>query len=304
MTAPVGVTDPTPGNNSQTDTDTLAVQADVVVTMTDNRDFVQLGDTLDYLIEVTNPSGPSTAVAMVSDTLPAQLSGVSWMCTGTGSATCNNGSGNALTDTATIPVGGKAAYLYSTTVQSDSVNDLLVNTASASLTSGSDPVSGNNTASDTDIVVIFRDGFDGTPSLLTSVNAAGAGLVTAQLSVDAGLLTQLGIVPVAVASGRSTDGRKLFTLELARFGRDIALRTLTTNVHGMNEVSPWQTVDLNRHLLEFAWQSASAHGNDGYFAAAAGGSPVLVDQRGVQDRLTHLLITVENSVPWLIVIEH
>ena len=140
-------------------------------------------------------------------------------------------------------------------------------------------------------------------ALLTGVNAAGTAYVTATLGVDAALLIRLSIIPVPVASGRSADGRKLFTLELARFGGDVALRTLTTDVRGASEISPWQNVDMHRHLLEFAWQSASSSGNDGYFAAGSGGSPILIDERGVQDRLTHLLITVENSVPWLIVIE-
>ena len=296
--------DPASGNNSKTDTDTIGVQANLAVTLTDNRNFVQLGDVLDYIIEVTNPSGPSTAVASVSDTLPAQLSGGSWICTETGSAVCNNGSGNALSDTATIPVGGKAAYTYSATVQSAGVADQLLNTASASLTLGSDPVSGNNSASDTDIVVIFRDGFEGAQTLQASVNSAGAEFVTAKLGVDAGLLSHLSSVPVTVASGHSVDGKRLFSLDLARFGGDIALRTVTTDVHGRNEISPWRTVDLKQHLLEFAWQSASEHRNDGYLTAGgSGGTRALIDGSGVPDRLSHLLIRVENSVPWLIVIE-
>jgi hypothetical protein len=96
----------------------------------------------------------------------------------------------------------------------------------------------------------------------------------------------------------------LFTLQLARFGSSIALRVLTTDVHGATEVSPWENVDMRQQLLEFAWQSASSRGNDGYLAAGSGGSPILIDERGVRDRLSHLLIPLDNSVPWLIVIEH
>jgi hypothetical protein len=57
-------------------------------------------------------------------------------------------------------------------------------------------------------------------------------------------------------------------------------------------------------MLEFAWQSASERHNDGYFAAAAGGTPVLVDGRVEAARLTYLLIPVENGVPWSLLIEH
>ena len=299
----ISVTDPTPGDNSVTDTDTLAVQADLALTLTDNLSYAQVGDVLDYVIEVTNPSGPSTAVATVSDALPPELSSGSWICTPTGSASCAGGSGNTLSDTATIPVGDKASYVYSATVLA-AAGDQIVNSASTSLTAGTDSVPGNNSASDTDTVVIFRDGFDGAPVEVANVNAAGAGNVTAQLRVDAGLLGGLNIVPVDVASGRGADGKRLFTLQLARFGHDIALRTLTVGSRGESRNSEWQTVDLDRHVLEFAWQSASAQAADGYFAVAAGGTPVLVDGRAVPDRLTYLHISVENRVPWLMLIEH
>ncbi len=158
---PGGVTDPNSGNNSQTDTDTLNVQADLVVTLTDNRNFVQIGDMLDYRIDVTNPTGPSKAVANVSDVLPAQLSGGLWTCTPSGGASCAAGAGNTLTDTATLPVGGKASYQFSAVVQDEGVDGTIVDMASADLTSGTDPTPANNSATDTDIIVIFNDGFEG-----------------------------------------------------------------------------------------------------------------------------------------------
>jgi uncharacterized repeat protein (TIGR01451 family) len=303
VTAPAGVTDPTPGNNSANDTDTLTVQANIAVAMTDHRSFVQVGDVLDYVIDVTNPTGPSNAVATVSDTLPIELGSGTWTCTPSGSATCNGGSGDTLNDTATLPVGGKAEYVYSAVVQSDDATDSIANTASASLTSGSDPALGNNSATDTDVVVIHKDGFEGNAALLARVNAAGAAYVTAQLHVDAGLLGNLGIVPADVANGRSADGRRLFTLQVARFGNSVSLRTLTIDGRGLGEISEWRTVDLDSNLLEFAWQSASDRKADGYFAVAGGGTPVLVDGRATPDRLSYLLITIENQVPWLVLVE-
>ncbi len=304
VAVPGGMTDPTPANNSKTDTDTLSVQADLVLTISDSHSFVQVGDVLDYVIEVTNPTGPSTAVATVSDALPTELGAGAWTCTPSASAACNNGSGNTLNDTATLPVGGKADYMFSAQVQSAGAADQIVNSASATLTSGSDPVLANNMASDTDTVVIFRNGFEGGQAIVANVNAAGASFITAQLRVDPGLLGSLGIVPVAVANGRSADGKRLFTLQVARFGTEIALRTLTTDSRGATARSEWRTADLDRHVLEFAWQSASERHNDGYFAAAAGGTPVLVDGRVESARLTYLLIPVENGVPWLLLIEH
>jgi hypothetical protein len=171
------------------------------------------------------------------------------------------------------------------------------------MTNGTDPVPTNDSASDTDTIVIFRNGFDGSASVVAALNSAGAGYVGAQMRVDAALLSGLGIVPTDLASGYSADGRRLFTLQLARFGNELALRTLTTDGRGASAMSEWRIVDLDRHPLEFAWQSASGQRDDGYFAAAAGGTPVLVDERAVTDHPTQLLIPVENGVPWVLLIE-
>jgi uncharacterized repeat protein (TIGR01451 family) len=302
VATPVGVNDPTPGNNSATDTDTLTAQADVALTITDNHAIVEIGQSVNYIINVTNSAGPSTASATVTDVLPAGLADGSWVCIPFGGATCASGFGNTLSDTATLPVGGQTSYVYSATVVSGDSNDLLTNTASVALTSGTDPTPGNNSGSDTDLVVIFKDGFEGTPLMVPTEIGTGADYVTATLRVDANLLSALSIVPTAVASGRAADGKTLFTLELARFGHDIVLRALTKDDRGVSERSPWQIVDLDQHLLAFAWQSASGQ-SDGYFSVS-GGSPLVMGDDGKSSPLTHLWVMVENGVPWLILIAH
>ncbi|HQX64255.1 MAG: DUF11 domain-containing protein [Xanthomonadales bacterium] len=304
VAAPGGVTDPTPGNNSATDTDTLAASADVAVTISDSRNFIQVGDSLDYLIEVSNPSGPSLAVASVSDILPVLLGGGSWTCTGSGGATCGsaNGAGNALSDTATLPVGGKTSYLYSATVQAFDASEQIVNTASASVTNASDPVPGNNSATDTNVLVFFRDGFDPGSAGIVQLVGSGSDYVAARLGVDANLLDVLGMVPVDVATGQSADGRGLFSLQLARFGDDYFLRALTRNDLDQAERSRWQRLDLSERLLDFAWQSASAQANDGFIDIAGLDAGLLVSGSSEQGRLTQLFIRVDNNTPWLLLV--
>ena len=56
--APGGVTDPTPGNNSATDSDTLAAQADLSITKTDGVTTATAGGSVTYTITASN-SGPS-----------------------------------------------------------------------------------------------------------------------------------------------------------------------------------------------------------------------------------------------------
>ena len=301
VATPVGVTDPAPANNSATDTDTLTTSANIGVTVNDGRNFVQIGDSLNYTIEVSN-AGPSTAQASVTDTLPALLTGGSWVCSGTAGVTCASGSGNVLNDNATVPSGGKATYVYSATVASAGT-DVLDNTASASLTSGTDPVPSNNSATDHDIVVMFKNGFEGA-QLLVDALGSGSDFVTAQLRIDAGLSANLSIVPVEVARGRGADGKLLFTLELARFGNDIAVRSVTRDAQGLSQRSGWQAVDTNQRMLRFAWQSASGGAPNGYFSVDGGLTPLVVGGRSDESRLTHLLVTVQQQVPWMVLITH
>src|SRR5262249_8280100 len=66
---PPGVTDPTPGNNSATDVDTLTPQANLAITKTDGVTSVVPGTLNTYTIVVSN-AGPSAVTgATVSDSL-------------------------------------------------------------------------------------------------------------------------------------------------------------------------------------------------------------------------------------------
>ncbi|SHH08126.1 beta strand repeat-containing protein, partial [Pedobacter caeni] len=69
---------------------------------------VTAGQVMKYQIKVSN-NGPGTAQnAVISDVVPAQLTGVSWIASGAGNATIaigHNGTGNNLSVTATVPSG-------------------------------------------------------------------------------------------------------------------------------------------------------------------------------------------------------
>lgn len=301
---PAGVTDPAPGNNSASDSDTLTLTADVHVTMSDGVDAARLGDVVSYVIDVTN-AGPGTASVNVNDALPAQLSNGSWVCSGTGGATCAKASGNnnMINTSATIPAAAKVTYVYTATVSNDNSQDQFTNTASATLSSGTDPNPNNNSASDTDLLVVFLNGFDGNQTLAMNVAAFGGGgdAFTAQLGVDAALLNQLGSAPETVASGRSADGKSLFSVQLARMGTDVAMRIVTSVGDGVfSDVSPWRTVDLKQHVMGLAWQSASARGGDGYLHVATGNSQMSITGRNVKDPVTQLQVAVKNNIPWLV----
>jgi uncharacterized repeat protein (TIGR01451 family) len=78
VSPPAGTTDPNPGNNSATDSDTLTPQADLSITKTDGVVSVVPGGGTTYNIMVTN-NGPSTAVgATVTDLFPAAITAANW----------------------------------------------------------------------------------------------------------------------------------------------------------------------------------------------------------------------------------
>ncbi len=146
-----GVTDPTPGNNSATDTDTLAAQADLAITKTDGVTSVSAGGSTTYTITASN-AGPSNATGTtVADTFPASLT-CTWTCSGTGGGTCTaSGSGN-LNDTVNLPAGSSVTHIASCTV-SPSATGTLSNTATVAAPAGvTDPTPGNNSATDSDAI--------------------------------------------------------------------------------------------------------------------------------------------------------
>src|SRR5262249_52328009 len=103
---PAGVTDPTGGNNSSTDTDTLTPQADLSIAKTDGRPPAAPATNTTYTIPVTN-NGPSTVTATpVSYALPPRTTFVS----STNGATYNPGTNTVTFITGTVATGGASSF--------------------------------------------------------------------------------------------------------------------------------------------------------------------------------------------------
>jgi uncharacterized repeat protein (TIGR01451 family) len=149
--APAGTTDPSNGNNSETDTDTKGPSiADLGITKTDGLASYTPGTTTTYAIVVTN-AGPSNAAgATVSDVFPAIVSGAAWTCAPSAGASCPaSGTGN-INQTVTVPAGGSLTYTVTASIAAEATGDL-VNTATVAVPTGAtDPFTGNDSATDTD----------------------------------------------------------------------------------------------------------------------------------------------------------
>nr|WP_306673704.1 Ig-like domain repeat protein [Tahibacter caeni] len=87
VTAPGGVTDPTPGNNTATDTDTLTALADLTIAKSHAGNFTQGQTGAIYTLTISNVGGsPTSGMVTATDTLPAGLTataigGGGWTCT-------------------------------------------------------------------------------------------------------------------------------------------------------------------------------------------------------------------------------
>jgi uncharacterized repeat protein (TIGR01451 family) len=162
-TLPSGILELSTLNNTGSDTDNVTPQSNLSITKTDGITNAIPGTAVTYTVVVSN-AGPSTAVnALVADTVPAALTGVSWTCTPSGAgATCGaaSGTGNSISQTVTLTTGTTATYSVTGTLNptTPSGTNTLANTATVSAPSGTtDPVTTNNSATDTDNVVATAD---------------------------------------------------------------------------------------------------------------------------------------------------
>jgi uncharacterized repeat protein (TIGR01451 family) len=156
-TVPGGMVDPTPGNSSATDTDTLLAGADLSVTKTDGQTTAAPGQVRTYTIVVSNAGPLAANGATVTDNVPASLTGATWTCVGAGGGTCTAGpvAGN-INDTVNLPVAATVTYTLTGTVGPNPA--VLRNTAAVAVPAGmGDPVPGNNSATDEDTLLCFNE---------------------------------------------------------------------------------------------------------------------------------------------------
>jgi len=149
--------DPNTGNNSDDDIDTILAQPDLAITKSDGTGTVVPGSSVvTYIIKATN-LGPSAATGVkIKDSLPSNLSGISWTATGTGGAVGFSaaGTGDINDSGITMPVGSMITYTVSGLVKASATG--LTNTATISGPLA-DPNTGNNSATDTDNVNVSAD---------------------------------------------------------------------------------------------------------------------------------------------------
>jgi uncharacterized repeat protein (TIGR01451 family) len=135
-----------------------APSADLQVTVNDGKTAAVAGATNAYTIVVSN-TGPSYVTgAVVKDTFPTTLTGVTFTATQTGGATGFplSGSGN-INNTLTLPPGSAVTY-KATGKLNPAATGTLSDTATVTVPSGiTDPNLANNSATDTDNITVSAD---------------------------------------------------------------------------------------------------------------------------------------------------
>ena len=157
--------------------------ANIGATITDGVAAIGWGQADTYTLVVTN-LGPLATNATVTDTKPAQLTGVTWTCAAAGGGTCTASGSNNIADAVSLPVGATLTYTIHATIIAGSGSSSVVNTATVA-TSGAivDPDTTDNAAVDTDTIGTLRT------LTVTKLGATTAGSVTS--------------TPAAIACGAS-----------------------------------------------------------------------------------------------------
>jgi len=130
--------------------------ADLVISKSDGLTSTLSGSAITYTVMVTN-TGPSAVTGTtLADSVPLSVINVVWSCTATAGSTCGaGGSGNTVAATFNLLSGGVATYTITGAI-APTVQGVLTNTATVALPLGvTDPVPGNNSATDTTWVVLI-----------------------------------------------------------------------------------------------------------------------------------------------------
>lgn len=219
-----------------------AASVDVGVLLDAQRDHVQPGQMLDYLVTMTNAGPDAADGATIASVLAPQLDldFATWLCIGPVASGCtSNGAGNLADGDIAIPAGGSVSYLLSAPVRLDA-HGLLESRAQAGHPDDQNPA--NDEATSGSQVVVYRNGFepyaDGNGSLLRLDGDFAIGDALHLIWPERGA-TLVDTVLLA----RCTDGTACFRIDRLNTQPAMHLR-LTGRDRAGNEYSTiWLAVD-------------------------------------------------------------
>lgn len=125
--------------------------APLVLQVDDGVDYVSYGSTLEFVVTLTNNGADTATNVPVLGEYSLGLDNAHWSCVTIAGVACTGSAGGILITDVTLPPGQAAVWLATATI----VSDARVGTANMRVS-----VPGAVTVTDTDTVVLFRNGFE------------------------------------------------------------------------------------------------------------------------------------------------
>ena len=134
---------------------------DLTVSKTNGAAFVDTGVSTTWFIDISNAGMVAVNGATLTDPVPVGVTNASWTCSGSSGAICPNPSGSGgINETVDLPAGSMLSYELTALVSAAEGNNIS-NTATIALAAGQTDINpGDNSATDTDPVGLFADGFE------------------------------------------------------------------------------------------------------------------------------------------------
>ncbi len=215
ITAPSGISENNPSNNSATDNDTtVRLEADFFITKTDGATSVVSGSPITYTIVVTNDGPSAVSGAVFKDPAVSGLTVSNVSCSASGGATCPSVSVAAMQGSGitigNMPDNSSLTFTVTGTVAAAGGSNL-TNTATVTVPGGvTDAIPSNNTASDTDSVTASVCAAPG--SLTLTAPSPLSGTTTYTWTINNGTGVALTLTGISVTW--TSQSGKLSTVQL------------------------------------------------------------------------------------------
>ncbi len=218
------------------------------------------GGMIQYTITASNPGPSAVTGARVEDVFAGSLTGVSWTCAGTNTATCTaSGTGN-INQLVNLPVNSTVVFSITANVVQPLPQNISNTATITPPVAVPDPVPGNNTSTVNDQLFIFRNGFEDTGTLLASTKRlplARAGITESLLLPrDSAAMAAIDAQPVEFASF-DVDG-VVAVMQARRLGGEVEVRLLKLHRNGTWTVGSWNA--LGTAAINFEWSNVGAAG--------------------------------------------
>lgn len=242
---------PISGDCTVTATFTSA-SASLTLVVTDNREFARYGTLVNYIVTLTNSAGSAVSGLSISgsETSASQdLATASghWICFGSASQCAPSGNGPFTDANVSVPPNGSVSWFVTIPVLSAAPDDAVSYTVTL------DGIAPPVVQTDTDMLVIFHDGFDvaygdGTQSipLQAPANLAPAWDGTSALTFTLPVKPNGMIETVLFATSRGNSG---FRIERLNGAEKTWIRAVGVDDSGAEHASAWTIVTPNASLV-------------------------------------------------------